>query len=106
LTFQNPGRNLSLSAGSTADENEEAKMTTFYDPEYIDLHHTFWYCNVCGGQNSCLDGECQYCECGGMECKRSNCSEPQHFHADHVSGEDGTFGPYSLNECPLCRVGG
>ena len=37
----------------------------------------FWYCNVCDGQNSRLDGECQWCDCGGKDCKRDNCSGPQ-----------------------------
>jgi hypothetical protein len=39
----------------------------------------FWYCNVCEAQNHITDGECQYCECGGAECKRDNCSDPEHF---------------------------
>ena len=34
----------------------------------------FWYCNVCNAQNHILDGECQYCECEGLHCKRDNCS--------------------------------
>lgn len=38
----------------------------------------FWNCNVCGAQNSELDGECQFCECGGKDCKRNNCSGPNH----------------------------
>lgn len=37
-------------------------------------HRYFWYCNVCDAQNSCEDGECQFCECGGASCKRDNCS--------------------------------
>ncbi len=39
-------------------------------------HNQFWYCNVCNAQNHENDGECQYCECGGAECKRDNCSGP------------------------------
>ena len=42
------------------------------------LPHRFWNCNVCGAQNSELDGECQSCECGGKDCKRDNCSGPHH----------------------------
>ena len=46
----------------------------------------FWYCNACGAQNSHIDGECQYCECEGLNCKRENCSEPQHFlHFDALA---------------------
>ena len=43
-----------------------------------------WYCDVCTAQNSVIDGECQWCVCRGVDCKRSNCSQPEHFHADHV----------------------
>jgi hypothetical protein len=39
----------------------------------------FWYCVACKAQNSVVDGECQYCECGGVACKRDNCSDPKHF---------------------------
>lgn len=39
-----------------------------------DRSHTFWNCNVCAAQNSCLDGECQFCDCGGLNCKRDSCS--------------------------------
>lgn len=39
----------------------------------------FWYCNVCDAQNHELDGECQYCECGGPDCQRDNCSADAHF---------------------------
>lgn len=45
----------------------------------------FWYCNACRAQNSRLDGECQFCECGGLDCKRDSCSWPEHFHADHLA---------------------
>lgn len=31
-------------------------------PDMDDLPHTFWNCDGCNAQNSCLDGECQYCE--------------------------------------------
>ena len=37
----------------------------------------FWYCNVCHGQNSVYDGECQFCECQ-PGCIRDNCSGPYH----------------------------
>ena len=49
----------------------------------------WWYCNVCHAQNSVVDGECQYCECGGAVCERDNCSDPRHFtvhDADHLDG--------------------
>ncbi len=39
----------------------------------------FWYCNVCHAQNSIIDGECQFCECGGQNCQRNNCSDAYHF---------------------------
>jgi hypothetical protein len=42
----------------------------------------FWYCNVCNAQNHRSDGECQYCECGGPECWRDNCSGPDHGEPD------------------------
>ncbi len=42
----------------------------------------FWYCNVCGAQNHEIDGECQYCECGGAEGARDNCSDPAHFASE------------------------
>lgn len=42
----------------------------------------FWYCNVCQAQNHETDGECQFCECGGRECQRDNCSDPRHFEGD------------------------
>ena len=38
----------------------------------------FWYCNACNAQNHETDGECQYCDCGGAECVRDNCSGPAH----------------------------
>lgn len=40
----------------------------------------FWYCNACGAQNHVIDGECQFCECEGKDCKRNSCSDPAHFH--------------------------
>lgn len=52
----------------------------------------FWYCNVCRAQNHVIDGECQYCECQGLACKRDNCSDPKHFAAipgHAVRGEEG-----------------
>ena len=42
----------------------------------------WWYCNACGAQNHKIDGECQYCECGGARCIRDNCSDPEHFCPD------------------------
>lgn len=33
-----------------------------------------WICNVCNARNSVVDGECQFCECDGSDCKRDNCS--------------------------------
>lgn len=40
--------------------------------------HEFWSCKVCGAQNHETDGECQYCDCEGMNCKRDNCHGPYH----------------------------
>ena len=58
----------------------------------------FWHCNVCDAQNSREDGECQYCECGGPECKRDSCSAPEHFHATyHGADREGPF-----TGCSLC----
>lgn len=51
----------------------------FYDPEYTGDLNENWTCNVCQAQNSPLDGECQYCECQGKECKRDSCSGDLHF---------------------------
>lgn len=31
-------------------------------PEEAELPHTYWYCEVCEAENSCLDAECQYCD--------------------------------------------
>lgn len=46
---------------------------------------TFWHCNVCDAQNHVDDGECQYCECEGKDCKRDSCSDPKHFaHEDEA----------------------
>lgn len=56
----------------------------------------FWHCNACDAQNSCEDGECQYCECGGIECERDSCSAPEHFHADHAADREGPFVGCSL----------
>jgi len=39
----------------------------------------FWYCKACNAQNHVSDGECQYCECDGKQCKRDNCSDPAHL---------------------------
>jgi hypothetical protein len=44
----------------------------------------FWNCNACGAQNHEDDGECQYCECGGVTCGRDSCSDPRHFCPDTI----------------------
>lgn len=44
----------------------------------LPMNKYFWYCNVCHAQNSREDGECQFCECEGMDCKRDNCSGQWH----------------------------
>jgi hypothetical protein len=31
-------------------------------PDQDDLPHTEWKCDQCGAMNSCLDGECQFCD--------------------------------------------
>jgi hypothetical protein len=31
-------------------------------PDMDDLPHTEWQCQHCGAMNSCLDGECQFCD--------------------------------------------
>ena len=31
-------------------------------PDADDLPHTEWECERCGAINSCLDGECQFCD--------------------------------------------
>ena len=41
-----------------------------------------WLCNVCGAENSKLDGECQFCDCQGKDCRRDNCSDPKHFEGE------------------------
>jgi hypothetical protein len=56
----------------------------------------FWNCNACHALNHVVDGECQFCECGGIECERNNCSAPEHFHAEHL----GDCAPEE--SCPLC----
>lgn len=38
----------------------------------------FWHCSACGAQNSTMDGECQFCECTGSDCKRDSCSGVHH----------------------------
>lgn len=60
------------------------------------MTRTDWRCNVCEAINSEIDGECQFCDCGGVECKRDNCSEPEHFHADHI--KEGEL----QHNCALC----
>lgn len=52
----------------------------FYYPEFQEPDDN-WTCQACEAQNSYYDGECQFCECGGLgECKRGNCSDIRHFH--------------------------
>ena len=58
----------------------------------------FWTCNVCGAQNSREDGECQFCECGGIDCKRDACSAVEHFHAEHLEEVNA--------DCVLCAAEG
>lgn len=53
------------------------------DVDELDRHDPFWYCCACGAQNSRLDGECQYCECPGLGCKRDSCSGPCVSRDDH-----------------------
>ena len=36
-------------------------------PDGADLPHTFWECEICHKKNSCLDGECQFCDGGRDE---------------------------------------
>ena len=38
-----------------------------------------WICVACKASNSVVDGECQFCECGGEACRRDNCSDPAHL---------------------------
>jgi hypothetical protein len=88
-------RYLTCSSNATKRErhgNARRKAREGWDA----MNRNFWYCNVCNAQNHVEDGECQYCECGGLECKRDNCSAPEHFHAEH----DGTF--ECVPPCPLC----
>lgn len=64
----------------------------------------WWWCNVCDAQNHETDGECQFCECEGMECKRENCADPAHFHADHLT--DGVSHPKCYVCAALAQEGG
>lgn len=64
----------------------------------------FWYCNACGAQNSREDGECQFCECAGVACRRDSCSDPRHF-PENCSGcgaphNDADRPPHGL--CAAC----
>lgn len=43
-------------------------------PDMDDLPHTEWRCEVCNAANSCLDGDCQFCDGPGPVCDK--CSEP------------------------------
>jgi len=58
-----------------------------------------WACRACHAMNSEIDGECQFCECGGLTCERDSCSDPTHFHAEHVGAEGRNVG------CALCADG-
>lgn len=40
---------------------------------------SFWRCGTCNCQNSVEDGECQFCDCAGLDCTRASCSDPRHF---------------------------
>lgn len=60
----------------------ERHIKVFEYLDYYDLEEDYdtyprknhwWYCNVCNGQNSVLDSECEFCECEGKDCKRDNC---------------------------------
>jgi hypothetical protein len=62
-------------------------------PLGADMPHTFWYCNACEAQNSCEDGECQFCECEGAECRRDSCSDPRHFTPECQGHPAGAFDP-------------
>ena len=62
----------------TGDAKEE-NYEMHYDEELMEYVGSFWRCEACKAQNSVEDGECQFCECGGLECKRSSCSAPEHF---------------------------
>ena len=64
-------------------------MGYFYDPEF-DGARGSWTCCACGAENSRLDGECQSCDCEGMDCKRDSCSDPLHFHRPECV-ESGAF---------------
>jgi len=46
-----------------------------------------WYCVACGAENDEIDGECQFCECGGEDCWRDNCSSPLHVCKDGPPSE-------------------
>lgn len=37
-------------------------MLEDYDSEQLFNRDPFWYCDICGAQNSRLDGDCQFCE--------------------------------------------
>lgn len=56
-----------------------------------------WHCIACGAQNHESDGECQFCKCGGLQCRRDNCSDPQHFHAEHTADDP-------VKGCKLCHA--
>lgn len=62
----------------------------------------FWYCVACGAQNHELDGECQYCECEGADCKRDNCSDPAHpgLGADYITHEGADEPDFSRADLP------
>lgn len=42
-----------------------------------------WTCISCDAINSTVDAECQFCECGGADCRRDTCSG-----ANHLKKED------------------
>ena len=40
-------------------------MSRFYNPG--EQPHTTWRCDLCGFENSCLDGDCQNPDCCGPD---------------------------------------
>lgn len=62
---------------ATYDARQHAARAATTPPRHSTPH--WWFCNVCHEQNSRDDGECQWCECGGIDCARDACSDPRHF---------------------------
>lgn len=74
--------------------SQEAIGKTFFEHKENQM---YWDCNVCGATNYDRDFECQFCECGGAECERDNCSKclPPEDEYDPTAG---TWGPTTLKE--------